>query len=73
METKTPTDILKMAILMEKRGKAFYSQVALQTQDEEARNIFQYMAEEEQMHVEFLSKQFSYYEKNHKFDVKCTN
>ncbi|MHC1708113.1 MAG: ferritin family protein [Bacteroidales bacterium] len=69
METKTPTDILKMAILMEKRGKAFYSQVAQQTQDEEARRIFTYMAEEEQMHVEFLSKQFSFYEKNHKFDT----
>ena len=69
METKTPTDILKMAILMEKRGKTFYAQVALQTQDEETKRIFTYMAEEEQMHVEFLSKQFSFYEKNHAFNT----
>jgi rubrerythrin len=69
METKNPTDILKMAILMEKRGKAFYEQVALQTKDEEAKSIFQYMAVEEQMHVDFLAKQFLFYEKNHAFDV----
>ncbi len=69
MEIKTPTDILKMAILMEKRGKAFYTQVAQQTQDEEARRIFQYMADEEQMHVEFLARQFAFYESNHKFDT----
>ncbi len=71
METKTATDILKMAILMEKRGKAFYAQVAQQTQDEEARSIFQFMADEEQMHVEFLAKQYLYYEKNQKFDVNA--
>lgn len=69
MEPKTPTDILKMAILMEKRGKAFYTQVAEQTKDEEAKRVFAYMAEEEQMHVEFLAKQFSFYEKNHKFNT----
>lgn len=69
MEIKNPTDILKMAILMEKRGKAFYEQVALQSKDEETRHIFQYMAEEEKMHVEFLSKQYSFYEKNHTFNV----
>ncbi len=69
MEAKTPTDILKMAILMEKRGRAFYTQVAQQTTDEDARRVFEYMAQEEQMHVEFLARQFSFYEKNHKFDV----
>lgn len=54
---------------MEKRGKAFYTQVAEQTKDEETQRVFNYMAEEEQMHIEFLSKQFSFYEKNHKFDI----
>ena len=69
METKTPTDILKMAILLEKRGKSFYSQVAEQTKDEEVRQVFQFMAAEEQMHVEFLARQFSFYEKNKSFDT----
>jgi rubrerythrin len=69
MQTKSATDILKMAILLEKRGKAFYSMVAQQTQDEEVRKVFEFMAEEEQMHVEFLARQFSFYEKNRTFDV----
>ncbi|MEI6575909.1 MAG: ferritin family protein [Bacteroidota bacterium] len=69
MQTKSPTDILKMAILLEKRGKAFYTQVAQQTQDEEVRTLFTFMAEEEQMHGEFLARQFSFYEKNKSFDT----
>jgi rubrerythrin len=64
METKTASDILKTAILMERRGKAFYEKVAEQTQSMEVRNIFNIMAEEENSHIEFLSKQFSNYEKN---------
>lgn len=67
METKTASDILKMAILMEKRGKAFYDQIAQQTQDEDVRRIFSFMADEEQLHIEFLSKQFSHYEKTQEF------
>jgi rubrerythrin len=67
METKTASDILKTAILMERRGKAFYEKVAEQTQSMEVRNIFNIMAEEENSHIEFLSKQFSNYEKNKTF------
>lgn len=67
METKTAIDILKTAILMEKRGKAFYENVAAQTQNEEVKRIFITMAEEEQTHIEFLSKQFVNYQKNKTF------
>jgi len=67
METKTASDILKTAILMERRGKAFYEKVAEQTQSMDVRNIFNIMAEEENSHIEFLSKQFSSYEKNKTF------
>ena len=67
METKTAIDILKTAILMEKRGKAFYETVAAQTQNEEVKRIFITMAEEEQTHIEFLSKQFVNYQKNKTF------
>lgn len=69
MDTKSITDVLKMAILLEKRGKAFYSQVAEQTKDDEVRQVFEFMAIEEQMHIEFLARQFSYYEKNKSFDI----
>ena len=64
---KSAVDILKEAILLERRGKAFYSTCARQTQSEAARKIFQMMADEEEEHIEFLSKQFAHYEKNHSF------
>lgn len=66
-ETKT-AEILKMAILMEVRGKAFYQKVAQQTDNEEIKNIFNIMANEEQTHIEFLSDQFAYYQKNKKIN-----
>lgn len=63
----TVTDILKTAILLERRGKAFYSQVARQTKSPSVRKIFEMMAEEEDEHINFLSRQFANYEKNHSF------
>jgi rubrerythrin len=63
------TEILKQAIIMENRGKSLYEMVASQTSSEEVRNIFKTMAEEEQMHIEFLSKQFAHYRKNQSFDT----
>ncbi|MBK7029764.1 MAG: ferritin family protein [Bacteroidales bacterium] len=67
MENNKALEILKTAILMEKRGKAFYEKMAEQTQSPEARKIFSIMAEEEKTHVEFLSVQFSHYIKEHSF------
>ncbi len=67
MEKNKSTEILKTAILLEKRGKAFYQKVAEQSSSEEVRKIFQMMADEEQTHVEFLSKQFASYTKDKKF------
>ena len=64
---KTSVDILKEAILLERRGKAFYTMAARQTQSEAARKIFEMMAAEEDEHIEFLSKQFAYYDKNRSF------
>jgi rubrerythrin len=68
MENTQSNEILKTAILMEKRGKAFYEMVAQQTKSDDVKKIFTMMAEEEQTHVEFLSKQFASYNKNQKFD-----
>lgn len=67
MDTTKTTDILKMAILMEKRGKAFYETVAAQTKSEEVKKIFTIMASEEQTHIEFLSRQYVSYQKDSKF------
>jgi len=64
---KSPTDILKEAILLEKRGKAFYSNVAEQSRSAAARKIFNMMAEEEDDHIKFLAKQFRAYTQDKKF------
>lgn len=67
MEAQKALEILKMAILMEKRGHAFYAKVAEQTPDPEIKHIFLTMADEETKHVKFLSEQYIGYEKNHSF------
>lgn len=68
MEPKTALDILKTAILLEKRGKAFYETVAGKTDDPDVKKIFSIMAKEEQLHIEFLSKHFLQYKKTGKFE-----
>ncbi len=67
MENSKALEILKTAILLEKRGKAFYEKMAEQTDSPEARKIFTTMAEEEKAHVEFLSVQFANFIKEGKF------
>lgn len=58
MPSTGPLDILKQAILLEKRGKIFYRTMAAQAQSEALRTFFEMMAEEECRHVEILSEQF---------------
>jgi rubrerythrin len=67
MESNKAIDILKQAILLEKRGYSFYSTVASQCKDDDVKNIFLAMANEETMHVKFLSEQFAHYDKTHSF------
>lgn len=64
---KSTTEILKEAILLEKRGKAFYSMVAEQSKSPAAKKIFSMMAEEEDEHIKFLSRQFRAYNQDHRF------
>jgi rubrerythrin len=68
MQNQKTLDILKMAILMEKRGFAFYTKVAEQATDPEIKNVFSTMAAEETIHVKFLSDQFLNLEKNQAFE-----
>jgi rubrerythrin len=64
---KSSVDILKEAILLERRGKAFYTTAARQTESEAAKKIFEMMAAEEDEHIEFLSKQFAHYDQHKTF------
>jgi rubrerythrin len=63
MENQKTLEILKMSILMEKRGQAFYTQVARQTTSAEVKKIFEMMAKEEVLHEEFLVKQIKEFQK----------
>ncbi len=65
--TKSTEDILKTAVLLELRGKAFYTKAAREAESEAVRKIFTMMAEEEDAHIEFLSRQFGEYKKTGKF------
>jgi len=47
--------ILKEAILLERRGKAFYERVAETTESAPVREVFSTMAGEEEKHIEILS------------------
>jgi rubrerythrin len=60
-------DILKEAILLERRGKAFYTQAARNSESKSAKKIFEMMAEEEDEHINFLTRQFKNYTKENKF------
>jgi rubrerythrin len=58
MTVERSLDILKQALLLEKRGKSFYGRVAEHTQHASVRDFFSMMADEEQRHIEILLKQF---------------
>lgn len=65
-EDKT-TEILKNAILLEKRGQAFYGKIAEQASGKAVKKFFEMMADEEVKHVRILSDQFKTYQKTKKF------
>lgn len=54
----TALDILKNAILLERRGKAFYAEVAARTSSPAVKDFFGMMAEEEDRHIQVLSDQY---------------
>lgn len=64
MQENKTVEILKTAILMEKRGYALYRNVAEQTRVPEVANIFNLMAKEEQLHAEALGRQLQEVSKN---------
>ena len=68
MENPKALEIIKSAILMEIRGQAFYKNVVDQTKNEDVKNIFTIMANEEKLHAEYLSKQYSSIKNNGKPD-----
>lgn len=69
IEENQVIEILKSAILMEKRGKAFYKKIAEQVEDPEVKKIFSIMSKEEDLHIRMLSEQFTHFVHNKEFKL----
>jgi len=67
MSTNGSIEIIKTAILMEKRGMAFYQKVAEQSESKAVREFFNLMAAEEEKHIDVLSQQFKSFHDQNKF------
>jgi len=67
MKEDKALEILKQAILLERRGKAFYSKVAEQSKNDAVKEFFEMMAREEVTHLKILSDQFRSYVENERF------
>lgn len=60
-------EILKEAILLERRGRAFYQKVADQAQNEAVREFFETMVAEENHHMHILTEQLKSYQSDQTF------
>jgi len=67
MSEEKTVEILKNAILLEKRGQAFYGKVAEQASGRAVKEFFEMMADEEVKHVKILSDQFKSYQQDREF------
>jgi rubrerythrin len=67
MTSTNVLEILKSALLLEIRGKAFYQKAADEAQSEPVKDFFKQMVDEEDGHIKMLSEQYSAYQKKGKF------
>lgn len=67
MSENNRLDILKQALLLEKRGYVFYHTAAEQSKDPVVKEFFLMMAEEEKAHIAALTSQFKALKENGKF------
>jgi rubrerythrin len=68
MSEDRTVEILKNAILLEKRGQAFYQKVAEQASGTAVKAFFEMMADEEAKHVKILTDQYKAYQENQHFN-----
>lgn len=72
MSDNPALNILKEALLLERRGHAFYQKVADQTRSAAIREFFETMADEELRHIQILSTQFKAYAETKQFGALDT-
>lgn len=67
MQENKAIEILKSAMLLEMRGKAFYRSAASQSSNPAIKQFFEIMAEEEDYHIKILSDQYKAFKESGKF------
>ena len=73
MPVNNPLDILKSALLLEIRGKEFYTQAARASGSQAVKDFFNMMAAEEVSHVEILSAQYKKFVAEGRFATLATD
>ncbi len=73
MQEEKIVNILKSAILLEKKGETLYRQVAKQATSKEVKDFFNQLADDEVLHGEILKKHFQSYVKNKRFDPSVSD
>lgn len=68
MEKTKAMDVLKQAILLEIKGKAFYESAARESKINGIRQVFETMAEEEKGHIDVLTRQLKSVGRSGKFE-----
>ena len=68
MSDNKSIDILKRAILLEHRGKALYESVSAKTSTQAVKELFTMLAEEENTHIDVLTKQLKAVAGSGRFD-----
>ena len=71
MSDSNTLEILKSALLLEIRGKAFYEKAAAGAEKQAVKDFFTGMAADEVSHVEILSEQYKAYKKTGKFQPRA--
>ena len=69
--TENALDILKKAILLERRGRAFYQKVAEDAENRAVRDFFKMMVTEEEHHMKILGEQFKAFKNSGKFSAEA--
>ncbi len=59
MKVSKSLEIIKHAILLERRGRAFYRKVSEQTEESAVKEFFEIMASEETKHISVLAEQYN--------------
>jgi rubrerythrin len=69
MPDRSQIDILKGALLLEHKGRALYMSAAETTKVQPVKELFETLVEEENKHIEFLSKQYGHLAGGGGFDL----